>query len=265
MQQEQKKPILSKALDDDDDFDPESNTNEVQQQPTFSKVESFPTDLKGPGTDVSEYLPAFTITTGVYDFYRQNPFTNAYHHTVLAGQLLALMIAKSNIFNANTTSLCGYSFGSVLAYSTCVTLFDLGCHDKVGDVCLMASCVDLTSLGQNIHKLIGTKGVVQGKLTVVFTIYDSVLAYIFRSARVAKEPIGLNKISRKYLVKCLKEQDDKLAKRSDEELDRYLSMKFKNVDASSYVEGHIDYMANITRIMQGIDFNSDLQHFKEKS
>ena len=210
-------------------------------------------------------LPAFAITTGVYDFYTHNPFTVAYHHAVLAGQLLGLMIERSNMLNSNTVSLCGFSLGSVFAYSTCLTLFDLGGVHKVGDVCLLGSCVDLTNLGQNIHKLIGSKGVIQGKLTIVYSTFDSVLAYMFRSARIGELPLGLKRINRDYLLKCLVENDPEMAAYPKEDLESYLVMKFENVDVSSYVGGHMDYMNKIMRIMQGIDFNSDLQFFKERS
>jgi hypothetical protein len=222
-------------------------------------------NLSSPETRAAKYVPAFAMTTGVYDFYTHNPFTLAYHHSVLAGQLLGLMIERSNMLNSNTVSLCGFSLGSVFAYSACVTLYDLGAVHKVGDVILMGSCVDLTNLGQNIHKLIGSKGVIQGKLTVVYSIYDSVLAYMFRSARVGELPIGLKRINKDYLIRCLVENDPDLAAYSKEDLESYMIMKFENIDVSSFVGGHLDYMQKIMRIMQGVDFNSDLQYFKEKS
>ena len=202
-----------------------------------------------------------TLTTGIYEFYQVNPFTMAYHHGVLAGQMLAIMIAKSNVFNSNGLCLLGFSLGSVFAYSTCVTLFDLGCHDKVGDVCLMGSTVDLSSLGQNIHKLIGTKGVVQGKLTVVYTIHDTVLAYLFRYARLGETPIGLKSISLEFLMNCLRENDPELAQYSQSKLEAYMKNKFENINVSEWVFGHMDYSSKMCDILSSIDFNSDLQRF----
>jgi hypothetical protein len=210
-------------------------------------------------------LPSLTVTTGIYDLYRDNPFTIAYHHAVLAGQFLGLMMARSNILNSNPASLLGFSLGSVLAYSACCTLYDLGCRDRVGDVLLIGSTVDLMNLGQNIHKLIGTKGVIQGKLTVCFTIYDSILSYLFRTARLGESPIGLKKINQEYLLTCLRENDPELKTYPPEQLKRYLAMKFENIDVSNTVEGHTDYKYKLLNILPGIDFNSDLQYFKERS
>ena len=36
-------------------------------------------------SEVAKHYPAFTLSTGVYDFYMNNPFTIANHHAVLAG------------------------------------------------------------------------------------------------------------------------------------------------------------------------------------
>lgn len=215
--------------------------------------------------NVDKNVPAAALTTGIYDFYRDNPFTQAYHHAVLGGQMLALMMARSNLFNSNPLSVVGFSLGSVLTYSACCTLYDLECRDKIGDVLLIGSTVDLMSLGQNIHKLIGSKGVIQGKLTVCYTIHDNVLAYLFRSARLGESPIGLKRINHEYLLTCLRENDPELSKLSYEDLESYLYMKFENIDVSKTVSGHLDYRLKLLQIFPRIDFNSDLQYYKERS
>ena len=227
-----------------------------------------PISLKGqlaPKNRFQERVPRVTLTTGIYEFYQLNPFTMAYHHAVLAGQLLALMMATANLFNDGVPCLLGFSLGSVFAYSTCCTLFDLGCRNKIGDVCLLGSCVDLMSFGQNIHKLIGSKGVIQGKLTVVYTVHDSVLAYLFKSARLGETPIGLKRISPEFLMSCMRENDPGLAGYSQSQLATYLDMKFECIDVSRQVSGHLDYPNKLTDILPSIDFNSDFQFFKERT
>lgn len=179
--------------------------------------------------------------------------------------MLAIMMSKGNLFNSNPLSVVGFSLGSVLTYSTCCTLYDLDCTNLIGDVCLLGSTVDLMGFGQNLHKLIGSKGVIQGKLTVCFTIYDSVLAYLFRSARLGESPIGLKRISIEYLLTCLRENDPVLAKLSPDDLKTYLEMKFENLDVSKTVSGHMDYKHRLLDIFPSIDFNSDLQYYKERS
>lgn len=215
--------------------------------------------------NVDKNVPAITLTTGIYDFYRDNPFTKAYHHAVLGGQMLAIMMSRGQLLNSNPLGLVGFSLGSVLTYSACCTLFDLESRNAIGDVCLLGSTVDLMSFGQNLHKLIGSKGVIQGKLTVCYTIYDSVLAYLFRSARLGESPIGLRRISTEYLLTCLRENDPELAKLAPDDLKIYLDMKFENLDVSKTVSGHSDYRNHMLDIFPSIDFNSDLQYYKERS
>ena len=210
-------------------------------------------------------MPALAHTSGIYGFYKDNPFTKAYHHAVLAGQLLAIMIARSGLLNGNAANLFGFSLGSVFAYNTCLTLYDLGCRDMVGDVCLIGSTVDADHLAMNLHKLVGSKGVVQGKLTVCYTTKDNVLSYMFRSARFGESPIGLKKINEEYLVNCLRENDEVVGDMSVQESYGYLRMKFENVNVTQQVEGHMDYSQKLIKIVPGLDFNGDLQYFKERS
>lgn len=202
-----------------------------------------------------------SLTTGVYEFYRQNPFTQAYHRAVLAGQLLAVLISRARLFNANPVSLLGFSLGAVFAHAACLALHDLKSPPSLGDVCLLGACVDLLAFGQTLHKLIGSRGVVQGKLTVVFSSHDSVLAYLFRSARLGETPIGLKRPSEEFLMNCLRENDPTLATYSQDRLAMYLAAKFEVIDASAIIGGHLDYATRLADILPLVDFNGDFQAF----
>ena len=215
--------------------------------------------------NVSPHYPAFTISTGVYDFYQKNPFTIANHHAVLGGQMLALIMDKTKLWNNDTPSLCGYSLGSVFVFSTLCTLYDLGCEGVIGDAVLMGSCVDVLSLGLNIHKLVGSRGSVQGKLTILYTKYDSVLKYLFRSVRLGESPTGLFKISYDFLANCLRNSDPAFSTATKEELMNYLYLKVDNIDVSDWCNSHFAFKYRCTQIMPHIEFNSDLKYFKEKS
>lgn len=215
--------------------------------------------------DVKEHYPAFALSTGVYDFYQSNPFTVANHHAVLAGQWLALLMHKMNIFNNNPINLVGYSLGTVFVYSTCVSLYDLGCTGLVGDLCLMGACVDLLSLGQNIHKLVGSRGSIKGKFTIQYTMYDSVLKYMFRSVRLGESPIGLKSTSYDFLANCLRSQDPAFARASQQEAVDYLRRRIDNIDVSAWCTSHFDFKKDAHLIMPHVEFNSDLKYFKEKS
>ena len=92
-------------------------------------------------------------------------------------------------------SLISYSLGTNFVYYTAVLLHDMGCKDSIGDLCLMGGCNDLTTFGHNLHKLIGSKGSVQGKVTVMYSLYDSVLAYLFKSIRLGEYPVGYKRMN----------------------------------------------------------------------
>jgi len=210
-------------------------------------------------------VPATTLSTGVYDFYQINPFTMAYHNAVLAGQLLGILIGRGMIFPQACPSLLGFSLGSVFAYSACLMMFDLGCKNRVGDLLLMGSCVDLMSFGQNVHKLIGSRGVVSGKLTVLFTTQDSILSFLFKTARLGEIPIGLHRVSDEFVAASLRDNDPIIKQFSPEQLQQYMRIKYENVDVSERVFGHTDYAGKMVDLLSGLDFNSDLQYFKERS
>ena len=215
--------------------------------------------------NLSPGYPAFTLTTGVYDFYQKNPFTIANHHAVLSGQALALIMDKAKLFNNNPISMVGYSLGTVFVYHTLLTLYDLGCQDSVGDVCLLGACVDEVSLGQNIHKLVGSRGSMMGKLTIMYTMYDSVLKYMFRSVRLGENPVGLKKISFDYLANCLKAQDKGFVNASKEDILEYLRGRIDNIDASPYCASHFAFKKKAHLIMPHVEFNGDLKYFREQS
>lgn len=214
---------------------------------------------------LSSHYPAFAVSTGVYDFYMDNPFTVANHHAVISGQMLAILMAKTNLMNNEPVNLMGYSLGTVFVYSTLVALHDLGCRRMVNDVCLMGGCVDIYSFGQNIHKLIGSRGSMQGKLTILYTKYDSVLKYMFRSVRLGENPIGLTRVSFDFLTDCLINQDDEYKKMPRSDVMAYLHTRIDNLDSSAWCKSHFAFKKKAHFILPHIHFNSDNRHFNNAS
>lgn len=260
-QKDAKKPIQAKCLDDDDDIDPEGTMNDQGKELKTNEDTTQDYTYEEISEEAPKYLTVFGLTAGSFDFCSRNPLCEAYHHSSVAGQLLALTQVTMNLFNNNCLCLLGYSFGSLVAFSACLTLFQLGCRDRIGDVCLMASPIDVKVLESSIHKLIGIKGVVQGKLTIVYARCDETLNYFVKSSRLAEEPVGLQRIDHKGLKSSLRENDPVLATYSEDQLDDYLSNKFDNFDASGIVEGHFNYPSKFSRIVQQLDFNNDLSRF----
>lgn len=205
--------------------------------------------------------PAFTVTTGVYDFYMDNPFTIANHHAVISGQMLAILMAKTKLLNNEPVNLVGYSLGTVFVYSTCVALYDLGCCQDVNDVCLMGGCVDEYSLGQNIQKLVGSRGSIKGKLTILYTKYDSVLKYMFKSVRLGENPIGLVKVNFEFLADCLINQDDAFKDMSKLDAVTYLHTRIDNLDSSAWCKSHFAFKKKAHLILPHLTFNSDMRYF----
>ena len=172
------------------------------------------------------------------------------------------MLDKVNLFNDTAVCMVGYSLGSLLIFDTLTTLYDLAAPVVVGDVCLLGSVVSVNELYDNIHKLIGTKGVVQGKLTVVYTIHDTVLAYLFRVVKLGQTPIGLKPLDKTALVRSLRANDPVLCKWTPHEVLEYLNQKLTNLDGSDYIDGHGAHMTQIHKTMAKVDFNNDANHFK---
>jgi hypothetical protein len=219
---------------------------ELQKNPEYRKLVST--------------LPAFAMTTGVYDFYKVNPFSEANHHAVMTGQMLALLIGKANIFNGNPVNLMCYSLGSVFVMSTCLTLYDLGCTNRLGDVCFMGACNDLQLFAQSLHKLIGSKGVVQGKLIVMYSIYDTILAYIFKAVRLGEVPLGYKRMNLEYLADCMKSNDPAFKDLPKDQVMKYIESRMDNLDVSEQCENHFVFKYRLRKMLPMFKFGGD---FKE--
>jgi hypothetical protein len=220
-----------------------------------------PEMLKNPEFKrITDAHPAFKMTSGVYDFYKANPFSEANHHAVMTGQMLALLIGKANIFNGNPVNLMCYSLGSVFVMSTCLTLYDLGCTNRLGDVCFMGACNDLQLFAQSLHKLIGSKGVVQGKLIVMYSIYDTILAYIFKAVRLGEVPLGYKRMNLEYLADCMKSNDPAFKDLPKDQVMKYIESRMDNLDVSEQCENHFVFKYRLRKMLPMFKFGGD---FKE--
>lgn len=206
---------------------------------------------------VAQNVSTKNASTGVYDFYKSNPYTIANHHALLSGQFLALLIGRGNLYNANPLSMIGYSLGTNFVFDTCVLMHDLGCVGSLGDIVLMGCCVDLVTFGQNLHKLIGSKGCIQGTLTVMYSMYDSVLAYLFKSIRLGEYPIGYKRMSKEYLTDCLIEHDQAFKAKSRQQVKNYLDTRLINVDMSEFVDSHFVFKYRVRRMLPYLKFVGD--------
>jgi len=218
------------------------------------------------GTKYTKHAPKFKklydYSIGTSSVYSDNPFTITYQKAKQTGDYIGLMLDKVNLFNDTAVCMVGYSLGSLLMFDALLTLYDLAAPVVIGDVCLLGSVVSVNEFYDNIHKLIGTKGVVQGKLTVVYTIHDTVLAYLFRVVKLGQTPIGLKPLDKSAIVRALMTNDPELSKWSQHEVREYVNNKMTNLDGSDYISSHGDHMKQIHKTMARVDFNNDANHFK---
>lgn len=182
-------------------------------------------------------------------FYDANPFGQAFRRARLTGNYLGLMLDKMDLLDGRCPSFVSYSLGSLVSFDCLTTLFDLGSEVRVGDVCLLGSVIDREEFYSNVHKLVGSKGIVQGRLTVAFSSNDMILSYLFRIARIGHNPIGISRLDPQKLVNGLKQNDPAFAKLQEAEIRAYIGRKIINMDVSHEVQGHSKYLGNLESIL----------------
>lgn len=207
---------------------------------------------------------ATAVAVGCAAYSAADCFLESLKMAISSGKYFGMLMDRMNLLNHNTPSMIGFSLGSLLLFEALITIYDQGSPLKVGDVCLLGSVVHAQDFYDNIHKLIGTKGVVQGKLTVVWSSNDSILWGFFRTATMGKSPIGLNPINTRELQNKLRMNDPYLSTRPSSETFTRVSERFDNLDASTWVSGHSLHVSELQRTLEIIQFNNDAKYFYPK-
>ena len=129
----------------------------------------------------------------------------------------------------------------------------------------MGSCLDEGILDKNIYKLIGSKGVVQGKIFVFYSSSDKVLEILFRMSRIGERAVGLRGLDYGRMAEALKMWDRGFAGVGLEGIERYVRGRVENVDVGGLVKGHLDYRVKMWECLKLIDFGTDEKNYRRKS
>lgn len=203
----------------------------------------------------------------VADSYGQNPFTAANQNALDTAATLSNLIKYERLFAHRALNLVSFSLGTVLVLETLLRLAD-GTTPScliVHDVILAGSCINLEHFETVLHKLIGTNGIIKGKLFVFHSFNDIVLKYLFKAAKPSESALGFWGLSAYQAALNLWEHDPVLSTRSLKEVQAYVAKKYECVDVSDFVDGHSLYRINFPKILEAINFNVDYSGFFELS
>jgi len=128
----------------------------------------------------------------------------------------------------------------------------------------MGSVVDVQSFYTNIAKLIGSKGVLQGRIFIFYTAKDGTLNYLFRATKLGSEyPLGIAKLDYHKMATSLKESDPALMNESFTTVLRICRERVININVTNIVFSHLDYRKHTEKLLRMIDINSDDYHYME--
>lgn len=225
---------------------------------------------KGTAHGNSKVLSGINV---MLDLYKDNPFIRAYNNAEVTGQHLCQAMLQTLEFRAHRQlDIISFSLGTVVALSFLLNLEQVSpeaLHDNinqfyVGDVVLMGSCVDHKRLLANIHRLIGTNGIIKGRLVLVFTKNDSVLKYLFKLARLNENAIGFTSVTADEVVDALHNQDPYLKKLQKCEIEAIVKEKFDCYDLTGIIETHSDYRAKLSYVLKVIGFKNNYDFLDDR-
>lgn len=204
-----------------------------------------------------KYTPIVSTVYSVYELIKDNPFNSSHFVSGITGQYLALLVKELDVFNRRTVCLFGFSLGTLFTFTALATLYEMDFPLVISDVVLMGSVVDVRTFYDNLYKIIGSRGVVQGQIYVYYTHRDKTLDYMFRAAKFGDEyPLGVAALDYSEMAKSLQENDAVFSNESLEDLESYCKKKVININVGNIVYAHMDYRNKITKILKLIDVAS---------
>ena len=121
--------------------------------------------------------------TSVFD-----TFVNSVH----VGCMYGILMEVYSIYDYMNVSTISYMYSSVSMYACMCHMYDMGCdRSMLCDVCLVASPVDVFEMYDNMHKMIGSRGCVRGKLYVLYSRKDRYILDVVCNSMVSIDPVGL--------------------------------------------------------------------------
>jgi hypothetical protein len=120
-------------------------------------------------------------------------------------------------------------------------------------------------LDKNIYKLIGSKGVVQGKIFVFYSSNDKILEILFRMSRIGERAVGLRGLDYGRMAEALKMWDSGFAGVGLDQIERYVRGRVENINVGALINGHLDYRTKMWECMKLIDFGTDEKNYRMNS
>lgn len=196
-------------------------------------------------------------------------FVEAYYNAILTGKCTALNIAENNFLEGRPLNLVGMSLGSLVAMFTAAELGKYGFSNRVNNLCLLGSVIDMKEFCDALHFLIGERGSIRGKIYVAYNLKDKVLDSL------------LSKVKRNKAIGCSRPNFELMAQEfiqgnkegfcdwSSQDVVSYLKQRIVFFDSESIVcdqeysgnlltgkDPHFDYAKNYDLILEKIGFGS---------
>ena len=186
--------------------------------------------------------------TSVFD-----TFVNSVH----VGCMYGILMEVYSIYDYMNLSTISYMYSSVSMYACMCHMYDMGCdRSMLCDVCLVASPVDVFEMYDNMHKMIGSRGCVRGKLYVLYSRRDRYILDVVCNSMVSIDPVGLVGLDLDKVVESLKEKDEGFRNMKDEGYQRkYVENKIEMVDCSGFIESSRDYASKVHHILSHTAFH----------
>lgn len=215
---------------------------------------------------VSAYFQKYNMINLCYNLFNScyDYYWDCYHEGIKIGKAQGYMIAQLGSFDKKPLNLEGYSLGSLIAYYSATTVYDLihnnsskGSKDviqesTIEDVTLYASQISKTEFLDQVYKLIGKNGSVNGKLRIVFSEQDLVLVMLgglrFMRDRSLSDSIGHSGITYKEIVDTMIRQKH-ILKRERITFMTFLKTKVQIVDLSRMGMRHLQYLNRMDEIL----------------
>ncbi len=189
----------------------------------------------------------------------QNIFHKSHETAIKTGQHIASLIQAKKLYKDQIMNFMSFSLGTIVTFEFLLKFQEIS-HRKVGDVLLMGSCVELRHFHKNIHRLIGFRGNVAGKVKIAYSKNDKILCYVFRLVNL-ENALGYFGTTHKKIAKALKENDHYFSKWKIEKILEYVKSKVEIYDFSNLILGHKDYRKKLYYILKKIDFCSNFKNF----
>ena len=202
------------------------------------------------------------LSDKIFDLMTNKTFDDSYKNGKLTGNNLAEIFYKQNFFDNKIINIISFSLGTIVTFEFLLNLIQKKKNYKkfvIGNICLLGACIDQTNFLNNIHFLIGNKGIVKNKIKIGFSKSDNILSILFKYSQVNKNALGYTGIQFEDICNSLKKNDSFFKDKDYDFIFDYVKSKIEIYDFSDIDLGHTSYRQNLGYILKKIDFMTNYQ------